>query len=250
MNRLGILLLLSTLLAGCAPDAPVQSPTAIPAPPTVSSPAAAPSPQPTRPPPAATATAVATAVPTATPTPIDDSDVRCATIESADAIPQAVSEIVAQLEFALQPTALPDGFALAGVSSSNNEARQSYQNGDKYINIVYPVKFSPQETTDSLGWKRPDDAVSTLRLGDRMAHLMTGGWSDDDVLIGPALNPKDAEWDYDKSLTLFFSCRADEGQDISIAIQAIKALPRSIDWIDTGQIVMIAQSLKRISSSR
>lgn len=246
MNRLGILLLLSTLLAGCATDAPMQAPTPIPAPPTVASMPPSPSPPPTQPPPAAAPTAVATAVPTATPTPIDHSDVRCETADSADGISPSIMEIIDHLEFALRPTALPDGFALAGVSSGSGEAKLSYQNEDKYINIVYPVSFSPKEANDSLGWKRPNDAVSELRLGDRTAHLMTGGWSDDSVLVGPALNPKEAEWDYDKSLTLFFTCRADEGQHISVAIQAIKALPRSIDWIDTGKIVMIAQSLKQI----
>ena len=133
------------------------------------------------------------------------------------------------------------------MSSNNNEIRQIYQSASNNIIIAYPLEFSPDATSGPLGWERPEDAVNSLKIGDQTAHLMKGGWSDSSIIAGPALSPDKAEWDYDKSLALFFTCRADDGRNVDMAIQA---LPGPIDWIDAVQIVEIAQSLKRISRSQ
>ena len=252
MNKAGLLFLVAALLVGCTPQGPAATRTAIPATATTapliatSSPPATPT---TMPIPAtvATATAVATTIPEVTAIPIDQSDVRCTTAEDTDDVPQEIGEVIDQLGFALQPSVLPDGFHLAGVSSNNNEIRQIYQSASNNIIIAYPLEFSPDNTLGPLGWERPEGAVNNLKIGDQTAYLMTGGWSDASIIAGPALSPDKAEWDYEKSLALFFTCRTDNGRNVDMAIQA---LPGPIDWIDAGQIVEIAHSLKRISRSQ
>ena len=254
MNKAGLLFLVAALLVGCTPQGPAATQTAIPATVITAPPIATPSPpatSTTMPIPAtvatATATAVATTIPEVTAIPIDQSDIRCTTAEDTGDIPQEIGEVIDQLGFALQPSVLPDGFHLAGVSSNNNEIRQIYQSASNNIIIAYPLEFSPDATSGPLGWERPEDAVNSLKIGDQTVYLMKGGWSDSSIIAGPALSPDKAEWDYEKSLALFFTCRTDNGQNVDMAIQA---LPGPIDWIDAGQIVEIAQSLKRISRSQ
>ena len=257
MNKAGLLFLVAALLVGCTPQGPAATQTAIPATATTVPLTATPSPpatQTTLPVTAtvATATPVATTIPEATgpeetAIPIDQSDIRCTTAEDTDDIPQEIGEVIDQLGFALQPSVLPDGFQLAGVSSNNNEIRQIYRNASHNIIIAYPLEFSPDNTLGPLGWERPEGAVNNLKIGDQTAYLMTGGWSDASIIAGPALSPGKAEWDYEKSLALFFTCRTDNGRNVDMAIQA---LPGPIDWIDAGQIVEIAHSLKRISRSQ
>ena len=252
MNRLGILLLLAALLSGCTSEAPIATPTSAPIMPSIAAPTSPPTPEtkPTPPPSTATPTLpspTASRAPTITSIPVEYQDIRCEAGEDAADLPEEIDEVIKRLGFAIQPSELPTGFDLAGVSSSDNEVRQIYQNAnDKNIIIAYPIEFSPDITTDTLGWERPEDAVSSLRAGNRTAHLMTGGWSDASIIGGPALNPKDAKWDYDKSLALFFVCRVDGGRDVEMAIQAF---PGTMNWIDAGEIMRIAQSLKRISRS-
>lgn len=254
MNKLGILLLLTALLAGCTPEGPAATPTAIPATPTVSLPSPASTPQPTPPPPAAIPTVVAT-TPAATPAlpmtaiPIEQKDINCTALDRDEDIPSAIEEVIEDLGYALRPTVLPEGFALAGVSSANDEVRQIYQNAEKNIIVAYPLEFSPDTRTDPLGWERPEDAVSSLQIGNQTAYLMIGGWSDASIIAGPALKPDRAEWDYDKSMALFFSCRLDSGRSVGVAIQALQASPEPINWIEVADVVEIAQSLRRIPSS-
>lgn len=253
MNRLGIMLVIAALLVGCTPEGTQPTPAAIPATPTAP-PTAAPSPQPapTIPPAVPTATspaAIATA-PTATVKPAEHSGAFCLDADGSQGERDDLNEIIEYLGYAFHPSELPGGFRLADISTSQNAVKQTYQSADNnLIEIAYPVGFSPDEKVDSLGWTRPDDAVDPLIMGERTAYLMTGGWSYVSVLGGPAINPSDAVWDYNKSLTLFFTCRADDGRDIAMAIQAVQAiaaLPEPIDWIDAGGIVELAQSLKRI----
>ena len=253
MNRLGILLLLAVLLSGCTSEAPVATPTSVPTMPSISAPMPSPTPEmkPTSPP-SSTATP-APPSPTAvhaltmTSAPVEYQDIRCEASEDAADMPEEIGEVIERLGFAVRPSELPTGFELAGVSSSDNEVRQIYQNADdKNILLAYPIEFSPDITIDTLGWERPEDAVSSMRVGDRTAYLMTGGWSDPSIIGGPAISPKDAKWDYDKSLALFFTCRVDGKRDVEMAIQAF---PGPMDWIDADEIVQIAQSLKRISRS-
>lgn len=231
--------------------------------------AADPDPAPATPTPAATASALpatlpalpATAPPAAlpaTPTlapadtplppappPIDASAVQCA---PADTPTQEVANVADQLGYALSPTFLPSGFTLAGVSGAGSASvTQIYQQAGaatRSVIIAYPVEFTPDGASGPLGWQRPHDALNELRLGDQAAYVMRGGWSDASIIAGPGLDPDDAEWDYDKSLALFFSCATDDGDRIALAIQA---LPGPVDWISVSEIVDIAHSLRHTS---
>lgn len=228
----------AVIAAGCAgePDPSPAAPT--PAPTATALPATAP-PVP--------ATAAPTLAPADTPMPpapppIDASAVRCA---PADAPAQGVADVAEQLGYALAPTFLPQGFTLAGVSGAGGSAvTQIYQQtgaATRSIILAYPVEFAPDGASGPLGWQRPDDALAELRLGDETAYVMRGGWSDASIIAGPGLDPNDAEWDYDKSLALFFSCATSGGDRIALAIQA---LPGPVDWISVGEIVDIAHSLR------
>ena len=256
MYTMGLALLAAALVAGCnggpAPASPtpvsVSTPAAAPATPTT---AAMPSAAPTRsaPPTTAAAPSIAPAAPTPPPAvaPIDDSAVMCGA--AAEAAP-SLANVVERLGYALTPTLLPDGFAFAGVSASGSAITQIYQQGGsagsppRNLILAYPVEFSPDGASGPLGWERPEDAVRELRLGDQTAYIMSGGWSDASIIAGPGLSPDKAEWDYDKSLALFFACRADDGDEISLAIQA---LPGPVDWISEREIVDIAHALRRIT---
>ena len=216
-----------------------------------------PEPAPATPTPVATAQALSATSPPATPTlapantpipappPINASAVQCA---PADAPMQGVANVVAALGYALAPTFLPPGFTFAGVlGTGNSSISQVYHRTGattRSIILAYPIEFSPDGRPDSLGWQRPDDALDELQLGDQTAYVMRGGWSDASRLAGPGLDPKDAEWDYDQSLALFFSCATDDGDRIALAIQA---LPGPVDWISVGEIVDIAHSLRHTS---
>ena len=252
MNRLGILLLLAALLSGCTSRTPVATPTSVPTPPSIAAPTVAPTsvPNPTTAPGTAVATApIQSPAVGSTPTaiPIEQADIRCEPSDGVDDAAPEVGEVIEQLGFAIQPSELPAGFKLAGVSHSNNEVRQIYQMDHKNIILAYPIEFSPDSASDPLGWERPLDAVNGVQIGDQMAYFMVGGWSDASIIAGPALRPDRAEWDYEKSVALFFTCRVGGGRDIDMAIQV---LPGPIDWIDASEIVNIAHSLKRLSRSR
>ena len=250
MNRLGILLLVAALLSACTSRTPVATPTTVPSPPTIAAPTVAPTPQPQPSPPSATPVSVAPAPSPATPSsptavPVEQEDIRCEPFESAAEAPAEIGEVIEQLGFAMQPTELPAGFELAGVSSSNNEIRQIYRMDHKNIILAYPIEFSPDASSDPLGWERPQDAVNSVQIGNQIAYFMVGGWSDASIIAGPALRPDRAEWDYEKSVALFFTCRVSGGRDVDMAIQV---LPGPIDWIDANEMVGIAHSLKRVSS--
>lgn len=239
----------AVIAAGCA-----ANPEPAPATPTPT--ATAPVPDliaitPVTPPIATTAPATPTLAPAETPLPpapppIDASAVQCAPADAAPA--PGVANVAQQLGYALAPTFLPQGFTLAGVSGAGSASvTQIYQQtgaATRSVIIAYPVEFSPDGASGPLGWQRPDDALDELRLGDQAAYVMRGGWSDASIIAGPGLDPKDAEWDYDKSLALFFSCATDGGDRIALAIQA---LPGPVDWISVSEIVDIAHSLRHTS---
>lgn len=266
MYTTGLALLAAALVAGCNGGAAPASPTptqiavspptsaAPPTTPAVPATAAAPSIAPATPTTAAAAPSISPATPTTTAAPantpttaapsIDVSAVRCG--DASEPAP-SLANVVERLGYALTPTLLPDGFAFAGVSASGDAITQIYQMGGsapRNLILAYPVEFSPDGASGPLGWERPPDAVTELRLGDQTAYIMSGGWSDASIIAGPALSPDKAEWDYAKSLALFFACRADDDAQINLAIQA---LPGPVDWLSEREIVDIAHALRRIT---
>ena len=127
MNRLGLLLLLAALLTACAPEGPATSPTSVAATPTMPAPTVVPTPEtPAVASPPAVTSPSPTAAPAATPTttPIEQPDIRCESDMLTDDNPPELGEVIEQLGFAFQPSVMPSGFDLAGVSFNNNQVRQ------------------------------------------------------------------------------------------------------------------------------
>ena len=220
-----LLLLAATLLVGCADEPPVAPPI-----PTATTPAQATAPTPapvTATPTSAPIPPTATAVITPTPPPIDDSNIRCAA--ASDTAGAEFDDVIDQLGFAFKPSMLPEGFEFARVSPNQNSDSfwQIYQNAGYYLIITYPEKFSPDAGPDELGLgaprrcrqrpaaRRPDRVHNDRRLVGRQRHNRDPG-------------PKNPIWDYTRSLTLFFTCRTDDGRDVDIAIQA-RPRPHRLD---------------------
>ncbi|MCY3542884.1 MAG: hypothetical protein OXH22_02405 [Chloroflexi bacterium] len=255
MYKVWVLLLLSVALYGCASEAPVDTPTPLPATPAIAAPTAAPTavkqPSPSLPPAAVAPPSQALPTPapmrTMAPLPAGLPDIECQTTVDSGEVPEEIREVRERLGYAVQPSELPAGFSFGGVSYiGNEEALQIYQDGINNIIIAYPMEFSPDSAPGSLQWERPAEAVSAVRMGDQTAYLMIGGWSDASIIAGPALSPDKAEWDFEKSLALFFRCTQSGGRAIDVAIQA---LPGPIDWIDAQALVDIAYSLERVTGN-
>ena len=255
MYKVWVLLLFSVALYGCAPEGPVDAPTPLPATPAVAAPTAAPTavnqPLPSLPTAAVAPPSQALPTPapmrTMAPLPADLPDIECQTQVDAGEVPEEIREVRERLGYAVQPSELPAGFSFGGVSYlSNDEALQIYRKGNNNIIVAYPMEFSPDSARGSLQWERPTEAVSAVSMGDQTAYLMVGGWSDASIIAGPALSPDKAEWDFEKSLALFFRCSQSGGRAIDVAIQA---LPGPMDWIDAKALVDIAYSLERVTGN-
>ena len=93
-----------------------------------------------------------------------------------------------------------------------------------------------------IGLIRPADALASVQINGQDAHLMRGSWSDDTIRQGPSINPANAEWDYEKSLTLFFDYALSQSDHVGVAVQA---LVRPSEWTTTDQMITIAESMAR-----
>ncbi len=228
------------LVLGCDTEVPPPD-----APTVVATPQNTPPPvyTPTMPPPSFTPTV------SHTPIPMMHTDVR---MQCSDSLPDAsgihdTSTILERREYALAPSSLPEGFEFAGTTDGLRFVNQLYENDRRIISIAYPFEFEPEGTfaMQTLGILRPPEAVDSLALADQTAHVLTGGWSDATILAGPGISPDKAEWDYERSLALFFKCKTDDGATIDVAVQA---LPSPSGWINIEDLVDIGQSLRRISA--
>ena len=91
-----------------------------------------------------------------------------------------------------------------------------------------------------IGLFRPDDALVPVTINGQSANLMRGGWSDDTIRQGPSVNPATAEWDYEKSLTIFFDYALTDSGNAGVAVQA---LVRPLEWTTADQMITIAESM-------
>lgn len=148
--------------------------------------------------------------------------------------------------YALVPTYLPEGFQTSGADINRGRARHIYGNAQNRLVIAYPVEYFPEgnPVMQTIGLFRPDDAVSEIDLNGQVAYLMRGGWSDATILAGPGIPPEQAEWDYDKSLTLFFDCQIPQIGSVGIAIQALNNAP---EWLSGTEMIKIALSLAQVT---
>ena len=109
------------------------------------------------------------------------------------------------------------------------------------IVVAYPQDFVPNEDqqTQEIVLVRPKDAIDEAKVGGETAYFMRGGWSDATVMAGPGIDPANAEWNYEKSLGLFFDCVTPAGPTVTVAIQA---RPGPITWITDEEMIAIAES--------
>ena len=157
-----------------------------------------------------------------------------------------LERISTSLGYAFSPRFIPDGFEHS--SSTIDRRRRAnlvYQDGQGILLIAYPVEFfmrgSP--TMVELGLIQPADAISDVSVSGRGAHVMRGGWSENTILAGPGINPADARWDYERSLTLYFDCETEESQVVGVAVQSIP--DAAGDLISEADLIQVASSIRQ-----
>ena len=154
-----------------------------------------------------------------------------------------LDKFVEKLGYALVPEYLPNGFQASNARMSGDRGVIVFGDPDEKLLVAYPVSFSQEDSPlmKELGLTRPNDAVSRVEVGGRPAYLLRGGWSVETIMQGPGIDPDDAEWDYDVSLTLFFDQLLPEGESIGVAVQA---LSKPSQWIADSEMIKIAESLR------
>ena len=154
-----------------------------------------------------------------------------------------VDEVVQKLGYALAPEYVPAGLQVSNVRVSGSRALIAYGDKQDRLLVAYPVPFAPEDTPimKELGLIRPREALSEVKVGRETAYLVTGGWSEDTIRQGPGINPNEATWDYDASLTLFFDYQLPGQGKVGVAIQA---MANPSEWITKEEVVKIGESLR------
>jgi hypothetical protein len=170
------------------------------------------------------------------------------------------------LGYSLAPTSMPEGFEFDQYDVLNDEpgslmkpfASILYKRFQEYayhnIILCYPQSFTSSVSDDflleSLGiaWRRPDDAVSEVKVNGKMAYLVCGSWSAESLnmlisLDAEALATYTPSWDYNMYLSLFFDFELSTNETIGVMIRAM-LYPE--DWITAKEMVAIAESLQHI----
>ena len=155
-----------------------------------------------------------------------------------------LDEVKEGLGYAFIPEYLSGNLQVSKVSMSRGSARIFYGDSGNTLIVAYPVPFSPEDTPfmREIGLIRPDDALSEVEVNGKTAYLMRGGWSEETINQGPGIDSEQAEWDYTRSLTLFFEASLTDETSVAAAIQA---LSDPSQWIAIPEMVKIAESLRR-----
>ena len=187
-----------------------------------------------------------------------------------EAPPPDLSQIEEVLGYSLAPAALPESFEFKSceilgytesiVSSTLIPYACLYYNGCRdyptgSIMVQYPRQFPPTVSDDylleSLGieWHRPDDAVKEVSIDGHTAHIVRGGWSGESMhcltsLDTEALAEYTPVWNYDLYLSLYFDYELSSDETIGVSLTAL-LYPE--DWITSGEMVGVAESLQRIN---
>lgn len=157
-----------------------------------------------------------------------------------------LEKISASLGYAFSPAFIPGGFVHSGSSlDRRRRANLVYRKGQGIMLIAYPIEFFKEgsPTMLEIGLIQPADAISEVSIGGRNANVMRGGWSEETILAGPGIDPSNARWDYQRSLTLYFNCETDESQMVGVAIQSIPGA--SGELIPQSDLINVASSMLR-----
>lgn len=121
--------------------------------------------------------------------------------------------------------------------------------------IQYPWGFPPPVSDDFLlerlgiEWRRPDDAVSEVKVNGETAYLVRGTWSMETLEQLHKADPEllaeyTPEWDYEGLyLSLYFDFELSPDEVVGVMIQA---LFYPSEWITAKEMVAIAESLQRV----
>jgi len=109
--------------------------------------------------------------------------------------PPELDGVTEVLGYSLAPTSMPEGFEFHQYEVleygkpdevmllDKPPAQVVYRKLNHHIFIIYPQSFPSSVSDDflleSLGieWRRPDDAVSEVKVNGKMAYLVRGSWS-------------------------------------------------------------------------
>jgi len=176
-----------------------------------------------------------------------------------------LDEVIDALGYGLAPTSLPEGFEFHQYEVleygkpdevmllDKPPAQIVYHKLNHHIFIWYPLSFSPSGGDNflferlGLDGKRPDDAVSEVKVNGETAYLVRGSWSAETLAklqrLDPDLVEFTPEWDYDMYLTLYFDFELSQDERIGVMVQAMFY---PAEWITATELVKIAESLQRI----
>jgi hypothetical protein len=175
------------------------------------------------------------------------------------------------LGYSLAPTRMPEGFEFdqydvlnLGSDTIKLDDQIVMPLGEPYAMVVYrelnhhvftqyPQSFSPSVSDDFLlerlgiEWRRPDDAVSEVKVNGKTAYLVRGSWSAESLAklqrLDPDLPEYTPKWDYEMYLSLFFDFELSTSETVGVMIWAM-LYPE--DWITAKEMVAIAESMERI----
>jgi hypothetical protein len=149
------------------------------------------------------------------------------------------------LGYLIAPTYLPDGFENVAVALPAGAAYMVMADEDSRLVVSYPVPFTLEESDlmKQMGLTRPREAIEEVEVDGEDAYLMHGGWSDATIMAGPSVSAETAEWEFDRSLAVFFDFPLGDGREIPVAVQALDA-PES--WTTTQELLEIAESIASV----
>lgn len=191
--------------------------------------------------------------------------------------PPELDGVIEALGYGLAATSLPEGFEFSGYDVTQPStllpdgqvvmpfggpgepyASVLYKRFQDYayhhVFIMYPWSFPSSVSDDflleSLGieWRRPDNAVSEVKVNGKTAYLVRGSWSTESLqkLVDPdpeILATYTPSWDYDMYLSLFFDFELSPNETIGVMI---RAMLYPADWITKREMVKIAESFQRL----
>ena len=177
-----------------------------------------------------------------------------------------LDDVTEALGYSLAPAYMPEGFEFDQYDVSGSGTRTIkpddmvvmprgepyailfYDRYENYANhnilIQYPWSFSSSAGDDILlerlgiEWRRPDDAVSEVKVNGKAAYLVRGSWSAESLQT--LENP---EWDYDIYLSLYFDYKLSQDETVGVMM---RAMFYPAEWITSNEMFKSAESLQRV----
>ncbi|UCE97777.1 MAG: hypothetical protein JSV74_00100 [Dehalococcoidia bacterium] len=173
--------------------------------------------------------------------------------------PPSLDNVTQALGYSLVPTIMPrdfefDNYDVFDIGSEiiTTIAYKRIHNSDyQQIFLLYPVNL-PSSTNDILSlenlvlkWQAPDDATIKVKVNEKEAYIVYGGWSDKSLRELENSNPEFLttyipEWNYYVYHNLYFDYELPSGQTVSLTL---RALTNPFAWITDEELIAIAESI-------